>query len=287
VAELLAILASLCFAANHTIVRRALAIGANPGTCVIVNVGTNLVLVWILFLWKHSIAEFWTPWIGLFAVAGILAPGLFRSMMFHGFQHLGVSRTSAVVAASPMVSTLLAIAFLDERLTLMVGLGTSAIVGGLLLLTYGKDPQDVWDKRYLIFPFVAILCGGVRDVVVRSGLQHVGGTLVGAAFALLSGMTFILLTAYVRRKQEPFIWDRKPLILTFLAGFFTCGSYLAMYESYRRGLIVRVAPLSYTSPMFIIIISMLFLRDIEIVTRKTILAVVCVVVGVVFIALRQ
>ena len=284
-AAFLAILAAFFFAVNHTMVRRALALGSNPSSCALVNVATNLALMWILFLRQYSVADLWTPGILFFVPAGLLAPGIFRLMMFHGMHRIGVSRTSAVAGATPMLSSLLAIAFLNERLTIPIALGTLIIVGGIVGLSIGKDPQEHWEKRYLIFPLTAIVCGSLRDVFVRFGMLQVRSVLIGATVALSVGITLMLVIAIVRRKQEPFIYAPRPLGLSLLAGFFTCGSYLTMYAALGRESVVRVSPLTYTAPIFIVAMAPFLLRNVEPVTRKTVVAVCFVVLGVVLITL--
>lgn len=286
-AEFLALLTSLLFAANHTIIRRALAHGSNPGSCALVNVGTNLVLMWVLFLWRYDLAELWSAASLPFLPIGILAPGLFRLMVFHGMHRIGVSRTSAVVGATPMVSTVLAILLLNERLTLLVGLGTFSIVAGIVAISYGKDPQEHWEKRHLIYPAVAIAAGALRDIMVRFGMVKVADPVIGATITLTVAVAFMAVVTYARRAQEPFVAAPRPLGMAFLAGFFTCAAYLTMFEAFRRIAVVRVAPLAYTSPLFVALLAPFCLRGVERVTRKTAVGICGIVVGVVLIAVRS
>jgi drug/metabolite transporter, DME family len=77
-------------------------------------------------------AAFW------FAACGITGPCLGRLFNYMGVARLGAARATPLINASPLFTTLLALVFLREEVTLKIALGIFSIVAGIVVLTGQK-----------------------------------------------------------------------------------------------------------------------------------------------------
>lgn len=157
-----------------------------------------------------AMAIFWSvvlvqgvPWADLawvavfpFVVTGILYPGIFRIMYYQGVNRVGASTAGAMIAASPAVATLLAMAFLGERLRVIGGVGLVSIVVGVALLQFAQrsaagDSTVTTDAiereleattvRDLIAPVTALLSFGVGLVLIKYGLTSFPHPIIATA----------------------------------------------------------------------------------------------------------
>jgi drug/metabolite transporter, DME family len=86
------------------------------------------------------------------------------------------------------------------------------------------------------------------------------------------------------QKQRP-VWDRRAMGPFLIAGTFETLGILLVIVALSVGHVVIVSPIVATSPLWIVLGSWLFLRDIERLTLRTILGAVCVVAGTIAISI--
>jgi uncharacterized membrane protein len=81
------------------------------------------------------------------------------------------------------------------------------------------------------------------------------------------------------------VWDRRAFWPFFVSGFFETLAVLLMLLAFSLGPVVVVSPIASTTPIWTLIISAIFLRQVERITLAS--AVGTVVAGVVAIALTN
>jgi drug/metabolite transporter, DME family len=86
------------------------------------------------------------------------------------------------------------------------------------------------------------------------------------------------------QKQKP-VWDRRAMGPFVLAGSFETLGILLGILALSVGQVVVVSPIIATSPLWIVLGSWLFLRDIERLTVRTVLGAACVVAGTIAISI--
>ncbi len=69
-----------------------------------------------------------------FVTSGVAATFLGRLTLFGGIRHIGAARAVAIKSGTPLVTVILALTFLDERLSLIDGAGVLLILIGLFAL---------------------------------------------------------------------------------------------------------------------------------------------------------
>jgi len=70
-----------------------------------------------------------------FAAVGVMGPGLGRAFNYVGVARLGATRATPLINSSPLFTTILALVFLREQITLKILLGVLCIVAGITVLT--------------------------------------------------------------------------------------------------------------------------------------------------------
>jgi uncharacterized membrane protein len=83
------------------------------------------------------------------------------------------------------------------------------------------------------------------------------------------------------------IWHRRAVIDFSLSGFFEALGALLTLMALTTGRVVIVSPIVATTPLFSLVISMIFLRGKEKVTTITILGTIAVVTGTIAIAMGR
>jgi len=126
-AEYYAFQAALCFSIAHIFVRHGLA-GSNAFTGSVISLGTGTVIFWTLASLLAPLSLLATPMIGYFMAAGFFAPAIGQTLGYVGMERIGVARSSPIVNTSPMFSSIFAVLFLGETLSLAGGLGCLLIL---------------------------------------------------------------------------------------------------------------------------------------------------------------
>lgn len=175
----------------------------------------GLLLVVELLLLGRSIVvgEF-----GLLFAAPAAAVGMFSVAAFFHFiggwtllalsqQRIGVARTGALVAAAPLVGTLLAALLLDEPLTLSIMIGVLLAASGVacISLSGGASVASAWRQPWLALA-VALLWGA-SPMLIRLGLERfdhpVAGLTLGLGISLPVSALILYLAGAWRRGPVP------------------------------------------------------------------------------------
>jgi drug/metabolite transporter (DMT)-like permease len=115
-------------------------ISTAQGTLVSMIVGLLMTSALVLLLQPADASELTLAGAGAFALVGILNFPFGRFMNYLSIQHLGVGRSTPIVAASPLFGMVFAVSFAGESLTFPVALGTALVLGGIYL-TLGSGPE--------------------------------------------------------------------------------------------------------------------------------------------------
>ncbi len=128
---------------------------------------------------------------GWFAPAIFVATGILHftggwTLLGLSQQRIGASRTGVVVAASPLVGSILAALLLDEPLTLAILIGLLAVSGGVALIAMeGAATGQVANTSRV--PYHALLVATIwafTPVMIRRGLEDLPAPLLGVTLGL-------------------------------------------------------------------------------------------------------
>jgi drug/metabolite transporter (DMT)-like permease len=208
-----------------------------------------------------------------FLLAGLLSPGAAQIFVTIAIRESGSSRVSMVFGTAPLVSVTIALVFLNEPASAPLIVGAVLIVTGGVLLARERERPAHLNRLGLVFAFVGATLFAIRDNLVRH--LAVGSTAVppavAASAALLSGTALVA------------VWARTGIgrrWLVFMpAGLLFGASYITLFEAYYRGRVTIVAPLVAIESLFGVALSVLFLRDSELVGKRLLVGAGLIVAG--------
>lgn len=278
-APLLAIGAAVGFATSGIFLKRALQ-HASPLAAALVSVTCTTVLIWALVAATVPLALVARREVVPFVVAGLAAPGLARLVLFAGIDRVGVSRSSALVSTAPLLAIVLAVLFLGEQPSPALLAGAASVVGGGALLSLRHREERAWRRLDLALPVLAAVGFALRDAVSRAGLVAFPHPLVAAGVATAASLAVMGTLGMAQRGTGRLRLDRAGVSPLLLAGLCEGLAYLAMWRALTVASVSLVSPLVHTQPIFTIALAAVFLRDLERVTWRIVLAAGLIVGGV-------
>jgi uncharacterized membrane protein len=137
--------AALCFSIAHILIRRGL-VESNAMTGSFISLSMSAVTLWALVPFLASFSGLWRPALLIFVAAGILAPGVGRTLSYVGIEKIGVARSVPIANSSPIFASIFAVVFLAEawvlpflgNVTRRVG---SWVVGPIVRGTFEHPPK--------------------------------------------------------------------------------------------------------------------------------------------------
>jgi drug/metabolite transporter (DMT)-like permease len=210
--------------------------------------------------------------LALFALAGLLAPGVSQLLFTLAVRDAGAARASVLVGSAPLVTVALGLLVLDEPFELALLAGAALIVVGGTALVWERLRPDSFRAVGLVWAVGCTLLFAGRDTFVRwfSGETPVAST-AGAAATLFGGSLVLGLLA----RRAP--WRRA---LPFVPAGICFGlSYVFLFEAYYRGRVTVVSPLVATESLWGVGLSALLIGRSERVGRRLVVGAVLIVAG--------
>jgi uncharacterized membrane protein len=279
-APALALAAALSFALARVVLKRALP-HTTPLTAVVTSIIFTGTVLWIVALLTAPVGLMATPAVWPFVVAGLLAPGLGRLLVYVGINRIGAARSSAIMPMGPFSAILLAVILLGERPSGSLLLGAVCIVAGTILLSQQERGGRAWRRRNLLFPLLGAIAFGLRDVISRWGLQTFPHPTVAAVVATMASALFM--SGYALGRRDELRANRRGLAFLIVTGTFEALGSLALWAALAVGRVSVVTPLVNAQPMFTVILAALLLRDVEQVTWRVAVATPIMVAGAILV----
>jgi uncharacterized membrane protein len=180
----------------------------------------------------------------------------------------------------------MAIVFLGEEITLPIIVATLMIIGGITLLSWRHGAMKLAGSAvYLWFPIAASVLAGASQVVRKFGMAAVPHPFLAAAVTATSSLVIsVLVMWYVEKTEESWKMNRRCVWWFVAAGITVSFAMTSIYHALDLGKVSVVIPLSSTAPLFSLILTALFLRDVERVTLRLVVSTVLIISGVVLIS---
>ncbi len=273
-------LAAISWAAASICLRRALQT-TNALTASFASVVVNAIL-----LWPVAVVTTRFETIGLEAVialiaAGLVAPALGRLLRFIAVDMLGVAPAAPLVAIGPVFTAVLAVLFLGEVVTLQIGLGTAAVVAGVMLLSLRRGSLKL-SRMGVFLSLVSAATFGGGDVLRKFGATLSGSPIIGAAIGVtVAAPVYMLLSKIIGRPLGSYSkWNRFNLANGVFTGLAIALTFVALYY----GRVVVVEPLISTAPLFTLLLTAVYLKGLERVTSTVAMSAVLIFMGSVLVA---
>jgi transporter family protein len=293
-AILFALITNLAYGLDFYFVRRGLMESPEPMAAAFITLTVNICFFVLLSILFEPLSQLTWSLVYLFIIAGILAPGAGRLLSYRGLETLGMSISVPIVNAESIFSVTLAIIFLNEPITLVVGAGVLGIIAGLVLLGLesGRGKETTVGKRiryrYLLYPLMASVFYGLSVFVRKLGLNVLGSPILGAAFT--SGTSWLILTVslvaggHVNQLSKV---TRQSFIYFLLGGGATCVAWYSLFNALHIGKVSIVTPIATSYSLVTLFFSYVLLRKVERINRRIVAATVLVVGGIILLSLAK
>ena len=285
---IMALLSSLMFALTFICVRIGVKT-ATTTTALWITLFINVLFLWALSLMLYG-AQFnqWWEW-RYFFLSGMFAPLLGRMFQFQGMARLGANITTPLTLTHPVVSVLLAIAFLGEVITWLGFSGAMLVVIGSVIVGSEGGQQSTRTlarvpRRYLLLPLAASICYGISVVFRKMGIDLGTDAITAAAVTCTSSWFFASIYVLFSGQTSQIRCTRREMAFFVLAGIFSGLGPMLLYMALEREALVVIAPISATTPLFVLIVSWLLLRADELFTPKVLIGTVATVAGVILVS---
>lgn len=293
-AVLFALITNLAYGLDFYFVRRGLMKSPEPMAAAFITLTVNICFFVLLSILFEPLGQLTWSLVYLFIIAGLLAPGAARLLSYRGLETLGLSISVPIVNAESIFSVILAMVFLNEPITLVIGTGVLSIIVGLVLLGLesGRGKETTVGKRiryrYLLYPLMASVFYGLSVFVRKLGLNVLGSPILGAAFT--SGTSWLIITVslvaggHVKQLSKV---TRQSFIYFLLGGGATCVAWYSLFNALHIGKVSIVTPIATSYSLVTLFFSTVLLRKVERINRRIVTATVLVVGGIILLSLAK
>jgi drug/metabolite transporter, DME family len=281
-AEYFSFQAALCFSIAHIMIRRGL-VHSNAMTGAFISLSMSAGILWVLLLFVIPVSALWNSGVFYFIAAGIFAPGIGRTLSYVGIERIGVARSVPIVNSSPIFASIFAVIFLGEIWVGQNIIGTTLVISGVVILSMIKPAQGPWRKRDVIYPIVGAVAFGISATLRKAGLDVVTIPVLAAAVTAGTAALFSFALLQFQTGQQAFKLTRKSAVWLIPAGFINTAAMLSVFYALSFGKVVIVEPLVSSNPVLTLLLTAIFLRDLEALSLRVIMGAVLTVAGTILV----
>ena len=285
----LAILSALAYSSSAVLVRKRLIESNYFSAARAVTITVNIILWPLAFLFvdpRRTVLQ----GVLLFVIAGILA-GISSILYYKGMEILGVSINASILSTYPMYSSILAVFLLGETITPEHWIGIVCIIAGVIFVERHaenfKSESKIFSKKSLFFPLLATLTVAFSYIVRKSGLIMYNEPLLDAAMEQFSAAVLLLLLSltFSFGTQRP-KHLKKEIRVFWKAGVCQAFGWILASYALSHEQVSIVTPIIQTKPLFILLLSYLYLTGLERISLKVIIGTILIVTGVILISMQ-
>jgi drug/metabolite transporter (DMT)-like permease len=285
IAIILAFLMTIITASSNILLKKGF-VKLNPFLVSYFSVILSTLFLWLITLLNadpRSFANY--KGIAVFAVIGTFAPPLVRTFTYYGIHTLGAGRSAPLRALTPFFATLIAIWLLHESPHPLIFSGIALIIAGTVLITREPDNSSRYRPAHLAYPLFAALLAGIAANLRKYGLITMPNPVFASAVAATSAS--LCMTIYVilrirkyRGEMNKFILHRRELGYITTAGVLTSIGEITDLSALLYGKVSLVVPIFATTPFMIILLSDIFLKKHERITKTVVISACLIITGV-------
>jgi drug/metabolite transporter (DMT)-like permease len=258
---------------------------STPVTATFVSLIVHTIVLWTAVFLTSGIPSINFLAVGVIFLTGMVQP-IMRFFQYKGMEKIGTSRAITLRNSYPVLSVLIGIVFLGEQITLLGALGTAMIMTGIVASSWKLDEQFK-DFRWLhvVYPLITATISAVVHPLRRFALIQSNEPLFFAA--LIGPISLLAFVVYYSTpaSKDKLVWDRRALWPFLFSGLAETLAVFFMLHAFANGPVVVVSPITATSPIWTALLGAIFLRRFEKFTPASVIGTLCVVAGVIAIAL--
>jgi drug/metabolite transporter (DMT)-like permease len=181
-----------------------------------------------------------------FSLAGLIHFFVGWTFLNASQKRIGASRTSPLIATSPLFAALIAVLTLREFPNLLAWVGILLIIGGVYCIFIGSDnagggeqaaPPMTW--RNVFFGLSAACCWAISPIFTRKGLEGLPSPLLGVTVGLTASVLAYGLALLFQRRLTAIAAIPHDALL-----FKTAAGILAGVSTWNRWIALDLAPVA-------------------------------------------
>ena len=214
----------------------------------------------------------------VFLVLSGLSTGASWLCYFRALSKGDINKVVPIDKSSTVLTIILAVVFLGERVTVYKTLGVVFIAIGTLLMIEKKDTEKKSEgEGWLIYALLSAFFASLTTILGKIGIEGVEsnlGTAIRTAVVIV--MSFIMV-AFTGKTGEIKKIDKKELGFILLSGISTGASWLCYYKALQDGEAGIVVPIDKLSILVTIAFSYIVFK--ERLSKQAMLGLVMIVFG--------
>lgn len=273
------------WAADSVLVRYGLR-RSNIFAAMLVSYSVSITCMWSYLIATTSLDFLRSPAMIYYLISGCMQPLFARALFYEGITRIGVARAGPLRGSEPLFATAIAILIFREEPGWLVLVGTILIVASLWLISGKQQGDTKWRLVDAALPISAGLISAISQSLRKQALKIVPDPFVAVAVVTTVSLILLLLFAVGTRRTPKFRMRRGSLLFFVCAASMATLAQVANFIALGRGQLSIIIPLLNTTPLFTVLFSFVFLRDIETVNLRVIGGAALMVAGVLFITIR-
>lgn len=255
-------LTTALFLATGNVLARMGLMGSNPLTGTLITIFVNTIALWFLslFLTAWDLVRWGLIWI--FMLDGLTVPAFARLLKFAGMEAIGLARTSAIMASTPMFAVLFGTLLWRERPGPLIIFGTLLIVLGIALLSE-RGGRGGGNVRGVFFALGSSLLFGLSPTIKKWGVSNIPFPLLGAAISSTTSLIIIFIISRFFEKGVRLSLGPRSMRYYILSGIAFAAAFAVQFWALKIGRVVVVGPLSNISGLFSVLYAQLLLSQEE------------------------
>lgn len=215
----------------------------------------------------------------VFLILSGIATGASWLCYFKALQIGDVNKVAPIDKSSTILTMILAIIFLKEKITLPMIIGIIGIGVGTYLMIQKKESskKQIENKLWLIYAILSAVFASLTSILAKVGIENVESNL-GTAIRTIVVLIMAWIIVFMQKKQKGIKnIDKKSLIFIGLSGIATGASWMCYYRALQTGQASIVVPIDKLSILVTVIFANIFLN--EKLSKKAVVGLVLLVAG--------
>src|SRR5690349_12222190 len=279
---MIAICSAMGWAGDSVLVRFGLR-QSNIFAAMLVSYSVSITCMWSYLIATTSLEFLKSPAMVYYVISGCMQPLFARALYYEGITRIGVARAGPLRGSEPLFAAVIAFTVFGEEPGWLVLVGTILIVASLWLISGRQQGDAKWRLVDAARPISAGLISAISQSLRKQALKIVPDPFVAVAVVTTVSLILLLVFAFATRRAPQFRMGRGSLVFFVCAACIATLAQVANFIALGRGQLSVIIPLLNTTPLFTVLFSAVFLRNVETVNLRIISGAALMVAGVLFI----
>lgn len=161
------------------------------------------------------------------------------------------------------------------------------MISGVIILSLTKPAAARWRKRDIFYPIIGAVAFGASANLRKTGLGFIQIPILAAAVTAGAAALFSFTLLQLQGGRRAFKLTRKSASWLFPAAVFNTAATLSVFSALSHGKVVIVEPLVSFNPVITLLLTSVFLRDLEVLNPRMITGALLTVAGTVLVVLAK